>query len=265
MKSPLKIVIIGAGNVAQHIALSFKDTTRISISQVFNYRSTKKSKAFAKENQCEFISDYSNIHVSADVYIICVKDEAIADVVKHLIPLNLKGLVVHTSGSMGLSVLKKTSATIGVYYPLQSFSASDNINWKYTPIFIEANSNKSMSVLKSIATSVSSTVKEINSEKRLQFHLAAVFACNFTNALYNAAFSLIEATLSKKDSNLLLPIMKQSFHKLSIMTPKQAQTGPAMRQDNIVMKKHLELLKSNKQLSAVYKLISELIVSQQTM
>ena len=257
--------MIGSGNVAHHIAVSFKKKPNLSILQVFNHRSTKKSKTFAKENQSEFISDYSRINTSADVYFICVKDDAIAEVVKQLIPLNLKGLVVHTSGSTHLSVLKNTSANIGVYYPLQSFSSSDNISWKKTPILIEANSKKSVGLLKSIATSVSDTVKEIHSEKRLQFHLAAVFACNFTNALYHAAFGLIKTTLSKKDSNLLLPIMTQSFHKLSIMTPKQAQTGPAMRNDTAVIKKHLELLKSNKQLSTVYKLLSELIVSQQTM
>lgn len=257
--------MIGSGNVAHHIAVSFKNNTTLSVLQVFNYRATKKSKSFAKENQCEFVSDYSSINTSADLYFICVKDDAMIEVVKHLIPLNLKGLVIHTSGSMKLSVLKNTSPNIGVYYPLQSFSASDNINWKNTPILIEANSKKSVSLLKSIATSVSDTVKIINSEKRLQFHLAAVFACNFTNALYHVAFGLIETNLSKKDSNLLLPIMAQSFHKLSIMTPKLAQTGPAMRKDTVVIKKHLELLKSNKQLSAVYKLLSELIISQQTM
>ena len=257
--------MIGSGNVAHHIALSFKDNNNLFISQVFNHRPTKRSKAFAKEHRCEFVSDYLTINASADVYFICVKDDAIIEVVTRLIPLNLKGLVVHTSGSISLSVLKNTSANIGVYYPLQSFSASDTINWKNTPILLEANSKKSASLLKSIATTVSDTVKLINSEKRLQFHLAAVFACNFTNALYHAAFSLIETTLSKKDSNLLLPMMAQSFHKLSIMTPKQAQTGPAMRKDTVVIKKHLELLKSNKQLSTVYKLLSELIVSQQTM
>ena len=256
--------MIGTGNIARHLALSFQNNKHLSILQVFNHRSTKKGKTFAKENQSEFVSSYSSINTAADVYFICVKDDAIVEVVQQLIPLNIKGLVVHTSGSTPLSVLKNTSANIAVYYPLQSFSASDTINWKNTPILIEANSKKSVSLLKLIATGVSDTVKVINSEKRLRFHLAAVFACNFTNALYNSAFGLIETTLSKKDSNLLLPIMTQSFHKLSIMTPKQAQTGPAMRKDTMVMKKHLELLKSNKQLSTVYKLLSELIVTQQT-
>ncbi len=256
--------MIGAGNIAHHICQSLKFNKTINLTQVFNHRQTAKAKLLAKTYHGEFVSEYSKIDITADIYIICVKDDAISDVVQQLIPLKLKGLVVHTSGSINLSVLKKVSPHIGVYYPLQSFSYADTIDWKHTPILIEANSKKSLTVLKVIATSVSSTVKNMSSEKRLQFHLAAVFASNFTNALYDSAFRIIEKNLSKKDTQLLLPLMKQAFGKLTHLSPKHAQTGPAMRHDNVVIKKHLELLKSDKQLTAVYKLLSELIVFQQT-
>lgn len=263
MKPPLKIVMIGAGNVAHHILQSLKNNKDISFTQVFNYRETNKAKALAKKNQCEFISDYSQLNTTADLYFICVKDDAISDVTKNLIPLKLKGLVVHTSGSTDLSILRKVSPHMGVYYPLQSFSFSDVINWKQTPILIEANTKKSGAILKSLARNVSDTIQIVDSATRLQFHLAAVFACNFTNALYDAAFRLIEQQLSKKDTQLLLPMMTQAFNKLHTLSPKKAQTGPAMRHDAVTMKKHLALLKSNKQLTMIYKLLSELIIKQQ--
>jgi predicted short-subunit dehydrogenase-like oxidoreductase (DUF2520 family) len=264
LKAPLNIVVIGAGNVAHHVTQSLQSNKTINIIQVFNHRKTTKAKALAKTNHCTFVAEYSKIDTNADIYIICVKDDSIPEVVKQLIPLKLKSLVVHTSGSIDLSVLKQVSPHIGVYYPLQSFSYADTIDWKHTTILIEANSKKSLSLLKAIASSVSDNVKNITSEKRLQFHLAAVFASNFTNALYDSAFRIIEKNLSKKDTQLLLPLMTQAFGKLTRLSPKQAQTGPAMRHDMAVMKKHLELLKSDKQLTAVYKLLSELIVSQQT-
>lgn len=263
LKLPLKIVMIGSGNVAHHIMQSLKNNNHISFIQIFNHRKTNKVQALAKINNCEFISDYSQLNTKADLYFICVKDDVISDVVKKLISIKLKGLVVHTSGSTDLLALKNTSPNIGVYYPLQSFSYLDVINWKQTPILIEANSKKSEAILKSIAKSISGSVKLVNSSTRLQFHLAAVFACNFTNALYDVAFRLIEQKLSKKDTQLLLPIMTQAFHKIKTLSPKKAQTGPAMRNDVLVMKKHLELLKSNKQLTMVYNLLSELIVKQQ--
>ena len=263
MNTPLNIVIIGAGNVAHHVTRSLQLNKTINITQVFNHRKTAKAKILADTNHCALVSEYAKIDTTADIYIICVKDDAIQEVVKQLVSLTLKGLVVHTSGSIPLSVLKQASPHIGVYYPLQSFSYADNIDWKHTPILIEANSTKALSLLKAIATSISDTVKNITSEKRLQFHLAAVFASNFTNALYDSAFRIIEKNLSKKDTPLLLPLMAHSFGKLTHLSPKQAQTGPAMRHDKMVMKKHLELLKTDKQLTAVYKLLSELIVSQQ--
>lgn len=263
MKLPLKIVMIGSGNVAHHIMQSLKNNNHISFIQIFNHRKTNKLKALAKTNNCEFISDYSQLNTKADLYFICVKDDVISDVVKTLSSIKLKGLVVHTSGSTDLLALKNTSPNIGVYYPLQSFSYSDVINWKQTPILIEANTKKSEVILKSIAKSISGSVKLVNSSTRLQFHLAAVFACNFTNAMYVSAYELIENSLNKKDTELLLPIMQQSFQKLQNVHPAKAQTGPAMRNDKIVMKKHLQLLKQDKQLSHVYVALSDLIMRQQ--
>jgi hypothetical protein len=46
------------------------------------------------------------------------------------------------------------------------------------------------------------------------------------------------------------------------MNPKAAQTGPAKRKDTVVMQKHLELLKNNKELKQVYTLLSDLIAKQ---
>ena len=114
-----------------------------------------------------------------------------------------------------------------------------------------------------LANSVSEKVKVVDSKNRLQIHLAAVFACNFTNAMYVAAYQIIENNLTKKDTDLLLPIMQQSFQKLQKVHPKHSQTGPAMRNDKLVMKKHLALIKNNKQLTQVYKTLSDLIITQQ--
>lgn len=258
------IVIIGTGNVAQHIADSFSVNKNSKLLQVFNHRLSKESKDFAKKQQCELITDYKKLNTQADIYIIAVKDDAIAEVVKNLSSLKLKGLVVHTSGSVNMSVLKKVSPQIGVYYPLQTFYPKAKIDWSSTPLLIEANTSKALKVLKQLASGISKTVKILNSDERLRLHLAAVFACNFTNAMYVSAYELIEKQLHKNDTQLLMPIMQHSFHKLANIHPKQAQTGPAIRNDKTVMTKHLSLLKNDKSLTAVYKLLSQLISIQQS-
>jgi predicted short-subunit dehydrogenase-like oxidoreductase (DUF2520 family) len=162
-----------------------------------------------------------------------------------------------------MEVLKSVSPSIGVYYPLQTFFKGAVIDWKTTPLLLEANTKSTLLKLKHFGNSISEKVKTVNSKNRLQIHLAAVFACNFTNAMYVAAYEIIEKNINKKETELLQPIMLQSFQKLQKIHPKKAQTGPAIRNDKLVMKKHLTLLKSEKQLSKVYKTLSDLIVNQQ--
>jgi predicted short-subunit dehydrogenase-like oxidoreductase (DUF2520 family) len=256
-------VIIGTGNVAYNIAQSFQSINLVNLIQVLNHRNSRESKQFSKQFHCNLVTDYSAINKNADIYIIAVKDDAIAEVVKNLLPLMLTGIVVHTSGSVDVSILKSVSQKVGVYYPLQTFYKGANIDWETTPILIEGNSKPVEVKLKQLATSVSKKVKVVDSKVRLQIHLAAVFACNFTNAMYVSAFEIIENNLSKKDTELLMPIMQHSFQKLQKVHPVKAQTGPAIRDDKLVMKKHLNLIKNNKQLTQVYKTLSDLIVTQQ--
>ena len=263
MVKQLNIVIIGAGNVTYHIANSFKVKNNFNLLQIFNHRNSKEAKLLSKHLQCDLVTNYAKINPSADLYIIAVKDDAIAEVAKNLAALKLKGIVAHTSGSIDMTILKDIAENTGVYYPLQTIYKGAVIDWNTTPILIEGNSKKSLTILRQLGNSISKKVKVLDSKKRLQIHLAAVFACNFTNAMYVSAFELIENNLNKKNTDLLLPIMQHSFQKLLTIHPKNAQTGPAMRQDETVMKKHLHLLKSNKQLTHVYKTLSDLIIEQQ--
>lgn len=263
MNHKINIVIIGTGNVAHHIAESFQGKKNINLIQTFNHRNSKDAKQFSKQFKCDLVTDYNLINSNADVYIIAVKDDVIVEVAKNLSKLKLKGIVAHTSGSVDISALKNVSASIGVYYPLQTFYKKATIEWQFTPLLIEANNKTVLHRLQQLANIISQTVREVSSSNRLQIHLAAVFACNFTNAMYVSAYDIIESKLSKKDTKLLLPIMQQSFQKLQSISPKMAQTGPAMRNDKLVMKKHLDLIKTNKQLTQVYKTLSDLIVTQQ--
>jgi len=198
LANPLSIVIIGVGNVAQHIAYSFQSLKEINLVQVFNHKPSKAAKQFSKEFNCGLVTDYSAINKNADIYIIAVKDDAIAEVVSNLSQLKLTGIVTHTSGSVDVSVLQSASKNTGVYYPLQTFYKGALINWKQTPILIEGNSKSVATKLKQVAKLVSNSVKVVDSKSRLQIHLAAVFTCNFTNAMYVSAYQIIETSLGKK-------------------------------------------------------------------
>ncbi len=255
--------MIGAGNIAHHLLQFFSLNNDIEIAQIFNHQKSATAKKLASKYNTDLVCDYTKLIKDADVYFICVKDDAITEVAEHLTKLNIKCLVVHTSGSVDISVLKNASKKTGVFYPLQSFSVNDSVDWKDTPIFLEANTSTSLTLLKTIAQKNNGIVKLFNSEQRLQFHLAAVFASNFTNALYQAAFSFIEKEFSKNDSKLLTPLITQSFNKMLKLSPKRVQTGPAKRGDKTTMDKHLRLLNKEPLLKNTYRQLSDLIIEQQ--
>ena len=263
MLKETNIVIIGTGNLASHLALFISQHTDLNLIQLFNHRKTKEATLLAKKSKCDLVCNYNEINSEADIYIICVNDDSIKEVAKNLLPLKLKKLVVHTSGSIDLLALTNVSKQIGVFYPLQTFSKNDFIDWKSTPILLEANTKTAFSKLKTFSSSFSTITKTVNSKERLGIHLAAVFGCNFTNALYAASHQLLKQAISKNDVKLLNPILQQSFNKMLHIGPLNAQTGPAKRNDKITMQKHLALLKTNKQLSSIYKSLTDLIITQQ--
>ena len=75
--------------------------------------------------------------------------------------------------------------------------------------------------------------------------------------MYQIAYKL----LKEKDLpfEILLPLLRQTVEKVSQMTPAEAQTGPAARGDENVMRKQMETL-PNDRLKELYKLVSGLIM-----
>jgi len=53
----------------------------------------------------------------------------------------------------------------------------------------------------------------------------------------------------------------ETTQKILEIPPLQAQTGPAMRNDQNIMQKHLDLLADNKDYQNLYRFVSESIVN----
>ncbi len=99
----------------------------------------------------------------------------------------------------------------------------------------------------------------MHSDQRAALHLAAVFVNNFTNQLYRIGHEITESKGVEFD--ILKPLIKETANKINTLSPYRAQTGPAIRNDQKTIKKHLELLE-NEQHNDIYKLLTKAI--QQT-
>jgi predicted short-subunit dehydrogenase-like oxidoreductase (DUF2520 family) len=247
-------VIIGAGNLAYQLSKVLSTLNGMEVSVVHSH-STPTLKKIAKDVNCKTFTSYKTLPPSADFYFLCVSDTAIVNVFQIISPLIKSGIVCHCSGSTPLVSLKNEKISYGVFYPLQSFSINRNLNWKEIPILLEASTKFSERSLVKLAKQLSDTALLVNSEKRLQFHLAAVLVNNFTNALLLAA----SKNLSKKEFNLLKPLANETISKAFAISPQHAQTGPAKRNDTKIINEHKRLLKSNPELLTIYKVLSQFI------
>ncbi|MGB3946541.1 MAG: F420-dependent NADP oxidoreductase [Bacteroidia bacterium] len=254
-KTTHSIVFIGSGNVATHLALALKKAGH-RIIQVYSQH-LEHADALAKLVKAQSIDSIELIDKMADIYIVAVKDDAIEVVVKQL-QLSDK-IVAHTSGSIDMKALKNASKNYGVFYPLQTFSKNKKVDFKTVPICLEANNSDTFTVLLNLAQ-ISTNVQSINSKQRKSIHLAAVFACNFSNHLYAIADTILQK--NKLSLELLKPLIEETAQKIKTTAPVLAQTGPAVRNDKKIMKNHLEMLSSNSDYQKIYELLSKSIQKQ---
>lgn len=249
-----RIVIIGSGNVAEALAAAItqsgcnlvqiygRNRQRIEeLSQLFNTPATDSVEDIAE----------------AEIYLIAVSDRAIGEVCRGLnIPDG--AVVAHTAGSIDIDAIPQIISHRAVFYPFQTFTAGRRVDFSSIPILIEASDEYSLGVIKTLAESLSRNVRVADSNIRRRVHLSGVFACNFTNAIYTAAESLIsESGLS---FDILKPLIIETAHKAAeAASPQDVQTGPALRGDKEVLDKHLTMLSEQERLKEIYKLISEQI------
>lgn len=261
-KSRIKIVVIGSGNLAWHIVSHLSFFKRFEI-LVYNHTSSANLKSLQKEFKVGITSDWKKVPDNAGFYFICTNDGSIKTISSELKKLKTNGLVLHTSGTSPLSSISSASKNTGVFYPLQTFSFGQSVNWWEVPVFIEASNARSLEQLNRLAGLFSNSVVKLNSEQRIKLHLAAVVAGNFSNAMYAAAYLFLEKELDKGFFNYLIPLITKTAKKTRSVEPLKAQTGPAARKDKGTQKKHLQLLKKHPDLKKLYKSISKLIIKQQ--
>jgi predicted short-subunit dehydrogenase-like oxidoreductase (DUF2520 family) len=253
LKQIKNIVLIGAGNVATHLAYALEQAG-FQIIQVYS-RTLDNAQKLADDLYTDFTTDLHAIRKDGDLYLVSIRDHAVKSVAE-LLQIAPKP-VVHTSGSLDMEILKTASENIGVFYPLQTFTKSRNIQFKPIPVFLEANSEELLVELEQVAMKISDHVQRVSTERRRVLHLAGVFACNFPNFMYAIAEEIVE----KADFNfdILRPLIKETADKVMTSLPVGSQTGPAKRNDQNIMVKHLEMLDPNPEYQKLYQMISHKI------
>ena len=252
---PETIVMIGAGNLATSLAPALRKTG-FKILQVYS-RTKESAVSLANKLNCDYTNSIDKIRNDADIYFLVLTDNASLSFINEFCFPNT--LIVHTSGGLDMSIFEKYSKSYGVFYPVQTFSKNVELDFWDIPICIEAsNSNIEKKLLK-IAKRLSGRCVTIDSAQRKYLHTAAVFACNFVNHMYEISSDILGET--ELPFNLLHPLIRETAEKVMKNSPHEVQTGPARRNDRIVINEHLKLLASMKHYQDIYNELSLSIIS----
>ncbi len=245
----ISVVLLGAGNVAQHLYKAFNEAKTVTVNQWYNRTLTK----LAPYANTVAITDNLNDLVAADVYILAVSDDYISKLSKAL-PFTNR-LIAHTSGSVSMHDLDKKN-DISVFYPLQTFSKDADLVFSEIPICVEVYNKKDRPILKALAAAIGCKIHKISTEQRQTIHLAAVFVNNFTNQLYRIGHEICEADGIEFD--LMKPLIEETAKKIQNMSPLKAQTGPAKRDDKKTLRRHLKQI-NNPEHKTIYQVLTAAI------
>lgn len=250
----MRIVLIGAGNVASHLAQAIA-AQGYEIVQVFS-RHIEHAREVADAVGAEAIASLEKVTADADAYLLSVTDDALPLIADRLAHHNDTAVWMHTSGSRPMDLFAGKMTRYGVFYPLQTFTKGVDVDVAKVPFFTEAVDDSSLAVIDGLARAVSERVYHADSEMRKRMHVASVFACNFTNYLWSVADRLL--TSHDIPFDVLAPLLEVTLRKAVAIGPQAAQTGPARRGDRQVIAAHLAMLNDDDK--EIYRLLSDKIL-----
>ncbi|MBI9035463.1 MAG: DUF2520 domain-containing protein [Bacteroidales bacterium] len=251
-----RISFIGSGNVSTHLAIALSKVG-YTIHQIYS-PTYKHALSLATKVGAQVVNSCEELDEDIDICIVSVPDHSIENVVELIQGKNF--LCVHTSGSVSMDVFKNRILKYGVFYPLQTFSKAREMDLYNVPVCIESNTSEDKLMLQEMAQAIHTKVYQLDSEQRKEIHLAAVFACNFTNHMFSIAHRLLDS----KDIpfEIIKPLIQETADKIRDHRPVDVQTGPAIRNDIQTIHKHMNILnQNNPDLSLLYKLLSDSIIN----
>lgn len=233
------IVIVGSGNVAERLVDQF---IQLDLKVSIKARPSAKASKLASHHGIPLRKMAEPITADVDLVLLCVSDGAIKTVAHNLKLESTNTIIAHTSGSMPSFVFTSHEYR-GCFYPLQTIRSYQDIDFKEVPLLITSSSPEVGKTLMNLASQISDRAEFISDDQKSVLHVAAVMANNFTNYILAETYQYCKEY--EVPFRLLVPLIEETFEKYTEGQIDDTQTGPAVRNDQITLKRHRQILRGN--------------------
>lgn len=256
------VTVIGTGALGSTLAKALYKNG-YSIKSLYN-RTIEKSRQLAPKVHAKRVSEFpSSKEDLGSLIFLTVHDSEIAEAASRLgeIADNFEGYwIIHCSGSQPANILKsleKKGARIAALHPLQTFT-SNSTPEDFRDIYFDLEADRIASApLEKVAGALGGKILKISKDAKPYLHAAAVVASNYLVTLLDISGNIAELGGINEVTAVqsLLPLVRRTLQNLESGNTSEALTGPIKRGDIETVSRHLQLLKGDKNLLRLYKML----------
>ncbi len=253
------IAIVGPGRLGRALAMELKQAG-YTISEIISRNtvaSKRKARELARKVEAQ-ASTRDNAHLKVDLVWFCVPDREIAVASQELASVVdwKKKSAFHSSGALlsdELDAVRRRGAAVASVHPLMTFVGGSIPSLKHVPFAVEGDA-AAVAMAWRIVRDLGGEVFTIRRQHKTAYHAWGAFTSPLLVATLVTGEQLARAAgLSAVEARKkMLPIVRQTIANYQALGPAGAFSGPIVRGDVGIVRKHLSVLKKFPETRDVY-------------
>jgi predicted short-subunit dehydrogenase-like oxidoreductase (DUF2520 family) len=257
MKAKPVIALVGAGNLANALAISLRASGYRIEAIVTRSNAASRARKLAREVGAHALRAWPD-DLRADVVWFCVPDGEIRKAAQATAnKVDWAGRVaLHSSGALTsdeLQPLRQRSASVASVHPLMTFVRGSRPELSGVPFAIEGDAG-AMRVVRQIVKDLGGRAFPVRKKDKAAYHAWGTFVSPLFTALLATAEEVAAAAgiPQKQARSRMIPILRQTLENYARFGAAAGFSGPIVRGDVETVKRHLQVLHGIPRVREVY-------------
>jgi len=260
-----RIAIVGPGRLGSALALELS-RAGYRIAEIISRKQPEgKSRSLARKLGARAFLP-NNAVLDADLIWFCVPDREIAAAARSIASKTewAGRTAFHSSGALAsseLDVLRKRGAKAAAAHPMMTFVRGAVPSLKGVAFAVEGDAS-AVRLARRIVRDLGGETFRILAKDKAAYHAWGAFASPLLVALLVSAEQVARAAGLKtaEARKKMLPILKQTIENYARLSPAGAFSGPLVRGDAEIVRKHLQVLRNIPEAKEVYLALARIAV-----